>query len=101
MMNKNLMRQIKDMQSKLAKTQEELANTNLEVSAGGGAVKIVISGSQKFQSIKISPEAVDPNDMSLLEDLVLAAINEAMEKSQEMAQERLGGVTAGLKIPGM
>jgi len=64
-------------------------------------VKIVITGNQKFQSIKISPEAVDTNDMSLLEDLVLAAINEAMEKSQQLAQERLGGVTAGLKLPGM
>lgn len=101
MMNKNMMKQIKDMQAKLAKTQEELANTNLEVTAGGGAVKIVISGNQKFQSIKISPEAVDPNDLTLLEDLMLAAVNEAMEKSQQMAQERLGGVTAGLKIPGM
>jgi DNA-binding YbaB/EbfC family protein len=101
MMNKNMMRQIKDMQAKLAKTQEELADTSLEVSAGGGAVKIVITGNQKFQSIKISPEAVDPNDLSLLEDLVLAAVSEAMEKSQQLAQERLGGVTAGLKLPGM
>ncbi len=101
MMNKQLMRQVKEMQAKLAKTQEELANTNIEVTAGGGAVKIVITGQQKFQSIKISPEAVDPKDLSLLEDLVLAAVNEAMEKSQELAQERLGGVTAGLKIPGM
>ncbi|MBN2100041.1 MAG: YbaB/EbfC family nucleoid-associated protein [Dehalococcoidia bacterium] len=101
MMNKNMMRQIKDMQAKLAKTQEELADTNLEVSAGGGAVKIVITGNQKFLSIKISPEAVDPNDLSLLEDLVLAAVSEAMEKSQQLAQERLGGVTAGLKLPGM
>jgi DNA-binding YbaB/EbfC family protein len=101
MMNKNMMRQIKDMQAKLAKTQEELADTSLEVSAGGGAVKIVITGNQKFQSIKISPEAVDPNDLSLLEDLVLAAVSEAMEKSQQLAQERLGGVTAGLKLPGI
>ena len=101
MMNKQLMRQVKEMQAKLAKTQEELANTNIEVTAGGGAVKIVITGQQKFQSIKISPEAVDPKDLSLLEDLVLAAVNEAMEKSQQLAQERLGGVTAGLKIPGM
>lgn len=101
MMNKNLMRQIKDMQAKLSKTQEELASTTLEVSAGGGAVTVVITGNQKLLSIKISPEAVDPADMSLLEDLVLAVVNEAMEKSQELAQERLGGVTAGLKIPGM
>jgi len=89
------------MQTKLTKTQEELANTNLEVSAGGGAVKIVISGQQKFQSIKISPEAVDPKDVSLLEDLVLAAINEAIERSQALAADKMGALTGGLRIPGL
>lgn len=100
-MNKHLMRQVKELQSKLAKAQEELANTHVEASVGGGAVTIVISGQQKFQSVKISPEAVDPNEISLLEDLVLAAINEAMEKSQQLAQERLGGLAGGLNIPGL
>ena len=100
-MNKNLMRQVKEMQAKLAKAQEELASAQVEASAGGGAVTVVISGQQQFLSVKISPEAVDPKDVSLLEDLVLAAINEAMEKSQKLAQERLGGLTAGLKIPGL
>jgi len=100
-MNKNLMRQVKEMQAKLAKAQEELASAQVEASAGGGAVTVVISGQQQFLSVKISPEAVDPKDVGLLEDLVLAAINEAMEKSQKMAQERLGGLTAGLKIPGL
>ena len=100
-MNKNLMRQVKEMQAKLAKAQEELASAQVEASAGGGAVTIVISGQQQFLSVKISPEAVDPKDVGLLEDLVLAAINEAMEKSQKLAQERLGGLTAGLKIPGL
>lgn len=99
-MNKNLMRQVKELQTKLAKAQEELATTMVEASAGGGAVTIVISGQQKFQSVKISPEAVDPNEIGLLEDLVLAAINEAMEKSQQVAQERLGGLAGGLNIPG-
>jgi DNA-binding YbaB/EbfC family protein len=98
--NKNLMRQVKELQTKLAKAQEELATTMVEASAGGGAVTIVISGQQKFQSVKISPEAVDPNEIGLLEDLVLAAINEAMEKSQQVAQERLGGLAGGLNIPG-
>jgi DNA-binding YbaB/EbfC family protein len=100
-MNKNLMRQVKEMQAKLAKAQEELASAQIEASAGGGAVTVVISGQQQFLSVKISPEAVDPKDVGLLEDLVLAAINEAMEKSQKLAQERLGGLTAGLKIPGL
>ncbi|MCX5992134.1 MAG: YbaB/EbfC family nucleoid-associated protein [Chloroflexi bacterium] len=100
-MNKNLMRQVKEMQAKLAKAQEELASAQVEASAGGGAVTVVISGQQQFLSVKISPEAVDPKDVGLLEDLVLAAINDAMEKSQKLAQERLGGLTAGLKIPGL
>jgi len=100
-MNKHLMRQFKDLQTKLAKAQEELANTNVEASAGGGAVTVVINGQQRFQSVKISPEAVDPTDVGLLEDLMLAAINEAMDKSQQLAQERLGGLTGGLNIPGL
>lgn len=100
-MNKHLMRQVKELQTKLAKAQEELATTMVEASAGGGAVTIVISGQQKFQSVKISPEAVDPSEIGLLEDLVLAAINEAMEKSQQVAQERLGGLAGGLNIPGL
>lgn len=100
-MNKHLMRQFKDLQAKMAKAQEELANTNVEASAGGGAVTVVINGQQRFQSVKISPEAVDPTDVGLLEDLMLAAINEAMDKSQQLAQERLGGLTGGLNIPGL
>ncbi len=100
-MNKHLMRQVKELQTKLAKAQEELATTMVEASAGGGAVTIVISGQQKFQSVKISPEAVDPNEIGLLEDLVLAAINEAMEKSQQLAHDRLGGLAGGLNIPGL
>jgi hypothetical protein len=64
-------------------------------------VTVVINGQQRFQSVKISPEAVDPSDVGLLEDLMLAAINEAMEKSQQLAQERLGGLTGGLNIPGL
>ena len=99
-MNK-FVRQAQELQAKLAKAQEELASAQVEASAGGGAVTVVISGQQQFLSVKISPEAVDPKDVGLLEDLVLAAINDAMEKSQKLAQERLGGLTAGLKIPGL
>ena len=100
-MNKLFMRQAKELQAKLAKAQEELEDTTLEASAGGGAVTITINGQQKVQSVKISPEAVDPQDIELLEDLILTAMNEAVKKSQELAQERLGALTGGLKIPGL
>ena len=100
-MNKFFMKQAKELQAKLAKAQEELANTTVEASAGGGAVTIVIDGQQGVRSVKISPEAVDPQDVELLEDLILTAMNEAIKKSQELAQEHLGGLTGGLKIPGL
>jgi len=73
----------------------------LEASSGGGAVKVTINGQQKIQSVKISPEVINPDDIELLEDLVLAAVSEAIAKSQELAAERLGGLTGGLKIPGL
>ena len=100
-MNKNLMRQARELQEKLAKAQEDLGNAKVEASAGGGAVTVIIDRQQRIHSIKISPEAVDPEDMSLLEDLVLAAVNEALQKSQELAQKSLGALTGGLKIPGL
>ena len=100
-MSKSIMRQAQELQAKLAKAQEELSRTTLEVSSGGGAVKVIINGQQEIQSIKISPEAIDPNDVQFLEDLVLTAVNEALAKSQELAAERLGGLTGGLKIPGL
>ena len=100
-MNKHLIRQAKELQARLAKAQEELGNAQVEASAGGGAVTVVIDGHQRVQSVKISPEAVDLQDIGLLEDLVLAAVNEAIKKSQELAQDRLGELTGGFKIPGL
>jgi len=100
-MNKFFMKQAKELQAKLAKAQEELGETTVEASTGGGAVNIVIDGQLGVRSVKISPEAVDPQDVELLEDLILTAVNEAIKKSQELAQERLGGLTGGLKIPGL
>ncbi|MCL4459026.1 MAG: YbaB/EbfC family nucleoid-associated protein [Chloroflexi bacterium] len=96
--NPNMLRQI---QAKLLKTQEELANETIEATAGGGAVTIVINGHQKVQSVKIAPEAVDPEDIGLLEDLIIAAMNEAVTKSHELAAKRLGAITGGLRIPGL
>jgi len=100
-MNKFIMRQAQELQSKLAKAQEELSNITVEASSGGGAVRVTINGQQKIQSIKISPEVINPDDVELLEDLVLTAVSEAIAKSQELAAERLSGLTGGLKIPGL
>ena len=100
-MNKFIMQQAQQLQSRLAKAQEELGNITVEVSSGGGAVKVTMNGQQKIQSVKISAEVVDPDDVELLQDLVLAAVSEAITKSQQTAAEHLGGLTGGLKIPGL
>ena len=100
-MNKFIIQQAQKLQSKLAKAQEELSNITVEASSGGGAVKVTINGQQKIQSVKISPEVINPEDVELLEDLVLTAVSEAIAKSKEVAAEHLGGLTGGLKIPGL
>ncbi len=100
-MNRAFLRQAQQLQAKLEKAQEELEKTTVEASSGGGAVTVVITGQQRVVSVKISAEVVDSEDVELLEDLVLAAVNEAMRKSQELAASRLGKITGGLKIPGL
>lgn len=100
-MNQKMLRQAQELQARLAKAQEELANATVEGSAGGGAVKIVMTGHQEVQSVKISPEAVDPQDIALLEDMVLAAFKDAFAKAQDLAQKRMASITGGLKIPGL
>ena len=100
-MNRFMIQQAQKLQEKLVKAQEELANIAVEASSGGGAVKVTINGQQKIQSVKISPEVINPDDAELLEDLVLAAVSEAVSKSQELAAERLSGLTGGFKIPGL
>ena len=100
-MNKHLLRQAQQLQQRLAKAQEALEQETVEASAGGGAVTVTVTGKQKVQSIKIDPAAVDPEDVTMLEDLVLAAVNEAMDKAQEVAAQRLGAITGGMKIPGL
>ena len=99
-MNK-FVRQAQELQAKLAKAQQELGNLTLEASSGGGAVTVTIDGQQNIQSVKISPEVINPDDVELLEDLVLTAVREAIAKSQEAANQSLGGLTGGLKIPGL
>jgi len=95
------MRQIQELQAKMIKAQEELGNATVEVTAGGGAIKIVINGHQQFQSVVISPEVVNAEEVEFLQDLVLAACNEAVQKSQEMATQSMSKLTGGLKIPGL
>ncbi len=100
-MNKFMMQQALKLQEKLAKAQQELSDITLEVSSGGGAVKVTINGQQQVQSVKILPEVINPDDVELLEDLVLTAVREAISQSQEKAAKHLGGLTGGLKIPGL
>jgi DNA-binding YbaB/EbfC family protein len=97
----DLQKMAREMQANMAKAQEELAAATVEGTAGGGAVVVVLSGTQDIKSVKIQKDAVDPEDVETLQDLVLAAFSDALKKSRELAAQRLGGVTGGLKIPGM
>ena len=96
----NMMQQIQKMQQDMLKAQEELADETVEVTAGGGMVKIVITGHQRVKSIELDPEVVDADDVEMLQDLLVAAVNQAVEQSQAMAAERLEGLTGGMNIPG-
>ena len=95
------MQMMRKMQRELEKIQSELAEKTIDVTSGGGAVSVEITGDQKVRSISIDPDAVDPEDVAMLEDLVTAAVNEAITQSQETASKKLGALTGGLKIPGL
>jgi DNA-binding YbaB/EbfC family protein len=97
----DLQKMAREMQANMAKAQEELAAATVEGTAGGGAVVVVLTGTQDIKSIRIQKDAVDPEDVETLQDLVLAAFTDALKKSRELAAQRLGGVTGGLKLPGM
>jgi hypothetical protein len=92
--------QIQKLQADMMKAQESLAEETLEVTAGGGAITIVITGQQRVKSITLQPEVVDPADVEMLQDLLVAAVNEAIERSQTYAAQKLQGLTGGLGIPG-
>lgn len=101
-MNYNkMMKQVQDMQKQMAKAQEELAGEEIEASAGGGMVTVKVTGDLKITSIKVDPGAVDPDDVEMLEDMILAATNEALRSAQELASNKMGGLTGGLNIPGL
>ncbi len=95
------MRMIQQMQNRMAKIQEELGQQTISASAGGGAVTVEVTGLQELQAIKISPEVVDPEDVETLEDLLLVAIKDAMDKAKEVSAQKYGALTGGMKIPGL
>jgi hypothetical protein len=100
-MDKSVLRQAQQLQAKLAKAQEELGNLTVEATSGGGAVKVVLDGHQKVHSVEIAPEVVEAGDVELLQDSVMAAVNEAINKSQELVSKHLSSLTGGLNIPGL
>ena len=103
-MNK-LMQQVGEMQEQMEKAQTELANETVEATAGGGMVRVVANGTGEIKEIKIDPKAIDPNDPELLEDMILAAVNEASRSAQSLAESKLGGLAGGalggLGLPGL
>ncbi len=94
-----MMKQVQEMQAKMAKAQEELAVETVEASAGGGMITVVATGALEIKEVRIKPEAVDPDDVEMLQDLVVAATNEALRAAQDLASTKLGGATGGLDLP--
>ena len=97
----NIMKQAQQMQQKIARLQQELEGREVEATAGGGMVTAVVNGKQQLLNLKIEKDAVDPEDVEMLEDLVTAAVNEAIKQSQEMMQQEMSKVTGGMNIPGL
>lgn len=97
----NLARMAQQMQQQMLRVQEELAAATIEGSAGGGVVRATVTGKQELVSVTIDPSAVDPADVDMLQDLVVAAVNDALRASRELAESKLGAVTGGLRLPGM
>jgi DNA-binding YbaB/EbfC family protein len=95
-----LLKQAQQMQAEMAKAQEQLKDETVEASAGGGMVKVTMTGDMQLREITISPEAIDPEDPELLQDMVTAAVNEALRSAQELAANRMGGIAGGLGGPG-
>jgi DNA-binding YbaB/EbfC family protein len=96
-----MMKQAQKMQKQMEKAQEELYEREVEAAAGGGAVTVRVSGHQQVLKISIKPEVVDPEDIEMLEDLVLAAVNEALKQAKDMVADEMGKITGGFNIPGL
>ncbi|WP_123042794.1 YbaB/EbfC family nucleoid-associated protein [Cohnella candidum] len=96
-----MMKQVKKMQEQMMKAQEELGTKSVDGSAGGGVVTVTVNGHKKVTNIVIKPEAVDPEDVEMLQDLVMTAVNDAISKADELANQDMGKFTGGMKIPGL
>lgn len=96
-----MMKQVQKLQGEMAKLQEELAQRKTEATAGGGVVRAVVNGRQEVVALDIKPEAVDPEDVEMLQDLIVAAVNEALRQSRDMVAREMGRLTGGLGIPGL
>jgi DNA-binding YbaB/EbfC family protein len=97
----NIAKMAQQMQAQMARAQDELKETTLEATAGGGAVRVVITGAQELRSVEIDPGAVDPGEVEMLQDLVLAAVNEAITRSKAMAEEKMAAIAGGMGLPGL
>lgn len=97
----NMMKQMQQMQKKLEEAQKEIEETQVTATAGGGVIEVVANGKKEILSIKIDPEVVDPEDVDMLEDMVLAGVNEALRMADEVNEKKMGGLTGGLNIPGL
>jgi len=96
-----MMKQVQKIQAEMARLQKELEERTVEATAGGGVVTAVVSGRQELVELRIEPEAVDPNDVEMLQDLIKAAVNEGLRKAQEMVSQEMAKITGGLNIPGL
>ena len=100
-MNKNLLKQAQQLQARLEQAKTELETATVEASAGGGMVTVVVTGDMSIQSIKINKEVIDPSEAEMLEDLILAGVNEGLTKAQDMASQKMSALTGGLNLPGL
>ncbi|MDQ5854536.1 MAG: YbaB/EbfC family nucleoid-associated protein [Chloroflexota bacterium] len=100
-MDRKMMAQLQRMQNQMVKAQEELGVATVEGTAGGGAVRVTMNGHRELRDIQISPEAVDPEDVETLQEMITAAFNDASKKAQDLAESKLGGLTGGMSIPGL
>ena len=97
----NMMKRLQEMQANMEQKQAELAEAEYTASSGGGAVDVTVNGSHEVKAIKIKPDVVDPEDVAMLEDMILAALNEAMRKADETAEREMGKITGGMNLPGL
>ena len=97
----SMLKQAQEMQANMSALQDELATREYEAASGGGVVNVVVTGDHRVKSVKIKPEAIDPDDAEMLEDLITIAVNEAMQKADDNAEEEMGAITGGMNIPGM